>query len=76
MDKIQIGNNFFIPMPVVLVGTQVSGKANFIPLGWCSRANASPARPRRSRPHPARGRGRRGSRVPARATPLKEEQCF
>jgi len=30
MDKMQIGNNFFIPMPVVLVGTQVSGKANFL----------------------------------------------
>ena len=42
MGKIQIGNNFFIPMPVVLVGTQVSGKANFMTVGWCSRANANP----------------------------------
>ncbi len=42
MDKIQIGQNFFIPMPVVLVGTQVSGKANFMAVGWCTRANASP----------------------------------
>jgi len=41
MDKIQIGQNCFIPMPVVLVGTQVSGKANFMTVGWCSRANAS-----------------------------------
>jgi flavin reductase (DIM6/NTAB) family NADH-FMN oxidoreductase RutF len=42
MDKIQIGQNFFIPMPVVLVGAQVSGKANFMTVGWCTRANASP----------------------------------
>jgi len=42
MEKIQIGNNFFIPMPVVLVGTQVSGKVNFMTVGWCSRANANP----------------------------------
>ncbi len=42
MDKEQIGQNFFIPMPVVLVGTQVSGKTNFMTVGWCSRANASP----------------------------------
>ena len=34
MDKIQIGQNFFIPMPVVLVGTQVSGIANFMTVGW------------------------------------------
>jgi len=33
MDKIQIGQNFFIPMPVVLVGAQVSGKANFYDRG-------------------------------------------
>ncbi len=42
MDKISISSNFFIPMPVLLVGTQVNGKANFMPLGWCSRANANP----------------------------------
>jgi flavin reductase (DIM6/NTAB) family NADH-FMN oxidoreductase RutF len=29
-------------MPVVLVGTQVTGKANFMTVGWCSRANANP----------------------------------
>ena len=29
-------------MPVVLVGAQVSGKANFMVVGWCTRANASP----------------------------------
>jgi flavin reductase (DIM6/NTAB) family NADH-FMN oxidoreductase RutF len=42
MEKQQIGNNFFIPMPVVLVGTQVNGKANFMTVGWCARANANP----------------------------------
>jgi len=42
MEKQQIGNNFFIPMPVVLVGTQVGGKDNFMTVGWCARANANP----------------------------------
>ena len=42
MDKKQIGQNFFLPMPVVLVGTQVNGKANFMTVGWCARANANP----------------------------------
>jgi flavin reductase (DIM6/NTAB) family NADH-FMN oxidoreductase RutF len=42
MDKIPVSPNFFIPMPVVLVGTQVAGKANFMTVGWCSRANANP----------------------------------
>ena len=42
MDKIQIGQNFFIPMPVVLVGTQVNGKDNFMTVGWCARVNANP----------------------------------
>ena len=44
MDKMQVGKNFFIPMQVVLVGTQISGKANFTTVGWRSRANASPSR--------------------------------
>ncbi|MFA6224722.1 MAG: flavin reductase family protein [Methanoregula sp.] len=42
MEKIQSGQNFFIPMPVVLVGTQVNGKDNFMTVGWCARANANP----------------------------------
>ena len=42
MDKIPISPNIFIPMHVVLVGTQVTGKANFMTVGWCSRANANP----------------------------------
>ena len=42
MKKQQIGNNFFIPMPVVLVGTMRAGKANFMTVGWISRANSNP----------------------------------
>jgi flavin reductase (DIM6/NTAB) family NADH-FMN oxidoreductase RutF len=42
MEKTQIGQNFFIPMPVVLVGTQINGKANFMTVGWITRANANP----------------------------------
>jgi len=42
MEKQQIGNNFFIPMPVVLIGTQVNGKANFMAVGWCARVNGNP----------------------------------
>ena len=42
MEKTQIGTNFFIPMPVVLVGTQVSGRANFMTVGWCARVNGNP----------------------------------
>lgn len=42
MDKMEIGKNFFIPMPVVLIGTLCSGKPNFMTVGWCMRANASP----------------------------------
>jgi hypothetical protein len=33
MDKIPVTPDFFIPMPVVLVGTQVTGKANFMTVG-------------------------------------------
>jgi len=42
MEKQKIGNNFFIPMPVVLVGTKVNGKANFMTVGWCARVNGNP----------------------------------
>lgn len=42
MEKQQIGNNFFIPMPVVLMGTQVNGKDNFMAVGWCARVNGNP----------------------------------
>jgi len=42
MEKQQIGQNFFIPMPVVLVGTQAEGKANFMAVGWITRVNGNP----------------------------------
>jgi flavin reductase (DIM6/NTAB) family NADH-FMN oxidoreductase RutF len=43
MDKVSIGNNAFIfPMPVVLLGTQAMGKANFMAVGWVTRVNGSP----------------------------------
>jgi flavin reductase (DIM6/NTAB) family NADH-FMN oxidoreductase RutF len=42
MTKQQIGTNFFIPMPVVLLGTQVDGKDNFMAVGWCARVNGNP----------------------------------
>ena len=42
MEKQQINTNFFIPMPVVLIGTRVNGKDNFMPAGWCMRTNLNP----------------------------------
>lgn len=42
MEKQQISNNFFIPMPVVLMGTQVKGRDNFMAVGWCARVNGNP----------------------------------
>ena len=42
MAKQKIGANFFIPMPVVLVGTHANKKANFMPVGWCARVNGDP----------------------------------
>lgn len=43
MKKISAGTNVFIyPMPVVLVGTNVGGKANFMAVGWVTRVNAAP----------------------------------
>ncbi|MDH5202351.1 MAG: flavin reductase family protein [Nitrospirota bacterium] len=42
MNKMNIGNNVFIPMPVVLVGANVEGKANFMAVGWITRVNAQP----------------------------------
>jgi flavin reductase (DIM6/NTAB) family NADH-FMN oxidoreductase RutF len=43
MQKIDIGNNVFpTPMPVVLVGSRVEGKVNFMAVGWVSRVNSRP----------------------------------
>lgn len=41
--KIHIGTSAFLyPMPVTLLGATVRGRANFMALGWITRANASP----------------------------------
>lgn len=43
MAKIKIDNNVFgYPMPTVLVGSIVAGKANFMAVGWISRVNSNP----------------------------------
>jgi len=42
MSKEIVRNNVFIPMPVVLAGTLVDGKPNFMAVGWVMRANAQP----------------------------------
>jgi flavin reductase (DIM6/NTAB) family NADH-FMN oxidoreductase RutF len=43
MGKIKIDKNAFVyPMPVVLVGTVVEGRANFITVAWVSRLNYNP----------------------------------
>lgn len=44
MDKIKIESAavFLFPMPVVLVGSVVEGKANFMTVGWVSRVNPQP----------------------------------
>jgi flavin reductase (DIM6/NTAB) family NADH-FMN oxidoreductase RutF len=43
MGKITIDRNSFVyPMPMVLVGAVVDGKANFMAVGWVSRVNFNP----------------------------------
>ena len=43
MNRISAGTNVFIyPMPVVLLGTNVKGRANFMAVGFVSRVNAAP----------------------------------
>src|SRR5512136_2783435 len=44
MDKIKIdaGAAFLYPMPMVLVGSVVGGKPNFMAVGWVSRVNFNP----------------------------------
>ncbi len=42
MPKVKTTNNVYIPMPVALIGANVHGKANFMPVGWVTRANAQP----------------------------------
>lgn len=44
MDKIKIDNSlaFLYPMPMVLIGSVVERKANFMAVGWVSRVNFKP----------------------------------
>lgn len=41
-EKINIGSNVYLPMPVALVGSVYYGKTNFMEVGWISRVNANP----------------------------------
>ncbi len=43
MEKLRIDRNAFpCPMPMVLVGSMVAGRANFMPVAWVSRVNFKP----------------------------------
>ncbi len=42
MEKVQLDKNFFIPMPVTLIGCMYKDKPNFMTAGWVSRVNANP----------------------------------
>jgi flavin reductase (DIM6/NTAB) family NADH-FMN oxidoreductase RutF len=42
MGKIKIEKNIFIPMPMSILGVKVSGKENYMAVGWITRANANP----------------------------------
>ncbi|MFA0889477.1 MAG: flavin reductase family protein [Synergistales bacterium] len=44
MGKINIGSNpFLLPMPMVIVGTCIGERPNFMAVGWASRVNVKPA---------------------------------
>ncbi|MEW5772258.1 MAG: flavin reductase family protein [Thermodesulfobacteriota bacterium] len=42
MSRVRIEPQVHLPMPVVLVGAMVEGRANFMPAGWVCRANYRP----------------------------------
>jgi len=43
MAKQEISKNTFIyPMPMVIVGTKVAGRSNFLSVGWVNRVNSNP----------------------------------
>jgi len=45
MPKIKIDKNIFgFPMPVVLIGTEVNGKANFFTVAWVMKFDYAPAK--------------------------------
>ncbi len=44
MKKIKIGNNpYLLPMPMVIVGSSIGKRSNFMAVAWVSRVNAKPA---------------------------------
>ncbi|MDT8284592.1 MAG: flavin reductase family protein, partial [Thermovirgaceae bacterium] len=44
LEKVNIGNNpFLMPMPMVIVGSLIGERPNFMAVGWASRVNARPA---------------------------------
>ena len=45
MEKTKIGpHGFLYPMPMVIVGADVGGKPNFMPVAWVTRTNHAPPR--------------------------------
>jgi flavin reductase (DIM6/NTAB) family NADH-FMN oxidoreductase RutF len=43
MSRIKISNNAFVyPMPMILAGTTIEGKPNFMAVGWVARVNHQP----------------------------------
>lgn len=42
MEKVRIGTNVFIPMPMGIIGAMNEGVHNFMAAGWITRANANP----------------------------------
>jgi flavin reductase (DIM6/NTAB) family NADH-FMN oxidoreductase RutF len=42
MARIKINTDFYLPMPVTLVGMKVKGRPNFCAVGWITRVNYKP----------------------------------
>jgi flavin reductase (DIM6/NTAB) family NADH-FMN oxidoreductase RutF len=42
VERIRVSPDVHLPMPVVLVGCRLGSRANFMPAGWCCRANLVP----------------------------------
>jgi len=42
MERVRVSPNVSLPMPVILIGTRLDTRPNFMPAGWCCRANLTP----------------------------------
>lgn len=42
MARVRVSPNVHLPMPVVLLGTRLAGRPNFMAAGWVCRANLTP----------------------------------